>query len=854
MEKNASKKSISQQKQDEKEKPPIVENKPKKRKFTITCTTKPVFPSSSSTFLVKLRKYYNNREKSKKQKKKIKKEEKENIDPEQDEKLKSDPFKDQIDEEKKEKNLEKNNSSKSLKKEENSNSESKTESPLFNEIQTKNFVSNYVTTSKYTALTFITSTLFKQITKPLIIYFILLSLLQSLPLISPLNPFTSITPLLFIISISMIREAFEDLERHKVDLELNSSKCEIWKDGAWHVQDWISVHVGDLVKVRQFEGEHNEKRKWGDRSGFGVIPADLICLGSSSCEWVPCDWRDKDFNGVPDDEEGICYISTSNLDGQSDLKARIGFEVTQSMIGDGEIMRIVGDVEMGPPNPDFYNIEGKLHIPGHEPLEITYENFLPRGSILMNTEWVIGVCAYTGHDTKIMQNTQKPTSDKTSHVQKITIQIILIVFGIQAALSLTMALFNGFWVQASGRNHSSYIPYRFGSIFEGFLASGTLFVLTNSMVPISLLISLEMVQLVQAYFINVDEDMSNRKIYSRVLDSKLNDELGQIECVFCDKTGTLTKNQMDLKVCIIGDCVYGDVDSILGMIKKRSKRGKNYERDAKNFTLFSEEFDEDYVFGQTSAFWDKRLLGLDLGLKDDKLVNLRLKDTRNGREIKEYKYQYDLVYEFFLLLAICHDCKPVKNCMGVKYEGQSHDEVSLVVAASKVGFTYLSASHGFKTLDILGQKVIVQQLNYFPFTSRRKRSSTIIKHEGKIKLFVKGSNDFIMERLVESSKISQPYAEGIESSIRVFAKKGLRVMCMAVRVISEAEYSQIARELKNAKRLSNYVEVEEEIMLRAEKGLTLIGCTAVEDKIAHGVIETIEDFSKAGKFSFTYLF
>ena len=102
-------------------------------------------------------------------------------------------------------------------------------------------------------------------------------------------------------------------------------------------------------------------------------------------------------------------------------------------------------------------------------------------------------------------------------------------------------------------------------------------------------------------------------------------------------------------------------------------------------------------------------------------------------------------------------------------------------------------------------------------------------------------------RLANDKKHPQPYAHDIESYLRVFGKKGLRCLCMAVRIISEEEYTEIYRDLFNAKNAPNRDEVMEEVLSRIEKNLTLIGSTAIEDSIEDGVIETIENMKKAGK-------
>ena len=190
-----------------------------------------------------------------------------------------------------------------------------------------------------------------------------MAILQSIPAISPFSPLSSIAPLVFVIGLSLIREAVEDYARHKSDIELNSSRCTKYEDGGWKKFEWKDIFVGDLVKVSKEE----------------FFPADLILLGSSY-------------------EDGVAYIQTSSLDGEKNLKPRLSFKETQALVGGGEVMRVIGSMNLGPPNPDLYEASGTISIGGDSRLNIEEKQFLLRGAVLKNTDWVIGIVAYTGKD------------------------------------------------------------------------------------------------------------------------------------------------------------------------------------------------------------------------------------------------------------------------------------------------------------------------------------------------------------------------------------------------------------------------------------------------------------------------
>ena len=611
------------------------------------------------------------------------------------------------------------------------------------------FVSNYISTSKYTAITFFPQALLLQFRRYANLYFLLMAILQSFPQISPVNPFSSIAPLMFVISLSIIREGFEDLARHRSDLELNSSTSIKYLDCGWHKINWKDIYVGDIVKVACNE----------------FLPADLICLASS-------------------DSNGICFIETSSLDGEKNLKPRQAFKQTQNQIGRGSVIRLVGEMTLPPPDPDLHNAGGHIKIGSDRELGITIDNFLLRGSVLRSTDWIIGVCAYTGKDTKIMKNNEE-SNFKQSNVDKKTNHLIVLIFLFQVACCFTISVINWIWSSIYLPQYKGFIPNDYSPFVTGLLSFGTILVLTNSMIPISLVISLEMVKLAQAHFIGLDEEMytyeNNR--YAKVFSSSLNEELGQVEYIFSDKTGTLTCNKMEFKMCVIGDVLYGEDDCLRD----------DYMEIKKRKTMLMDDNDLRNIF----SFVDKRLERLDMGLKEDKDICLQFMDARNKQETFRYKKQYEIVFDYFLLLSVCHECVVETEEDGMRYQGESPDEIALVKTASQVGFRFIGSGIDYKLVNILGVDYKIKELQYFPFNSTRKRASVIIRHQGKIKMMIKGADTFIIDRLGDSEHHPQPYLDRMKVKLKTFSSKGLRTLLMGVRIISPEEYAEIERKINN---------------------------------------------------------
>lgn len=197
------------------------------------------------------------------------------------------------------------------------------------------------------------------------------------------------------------------------------------------------------------------------------------------------------------------------------------------------------------------------------------------------------------------------------------------------------------------------------------------------------------------------------------------------------------------------------------------------------------------------------------------------------------------------MLSLCHDCVIEERPDGVNYQGESPDEIALVKTASQVGFMYCGRNQLYKKVRILGEHTDIEELIFFPFNSDRKRASIIVRHEGKIKIMIKGADSYIIDRLAPLSLGPQPYLEGVKKKLEIFSRKGLRTLCMAERILSESEWDQIEKELDQINEAADPGKALFDLAEKIEVNLTLIGCSAVEDRLQDQVPETIRDFIKA---------
>ncbi|XP_040903865.1 phospholipid-transporting ATPase IA isoform X1 [Toxotes jaculatrix] len=623
-----------------------------------------------------------------------------------------------------------------------------------NQPQFTKFCSNRVSTAKYNVLTFLPRFLYSQFRRAANAFFLFIALLQQIPDVSPTGRWTTLVPLLFILVVAAVKEVIEDLKRHNADSVVNKKECQVLRNGAWEIVHWEKVAVGEVVRAAN--GDH--------------LPADLVILSSS-------------------EPQGMCYIETSNLDGETNLKIRQGLQLTADIKDIDSLMRLSGRMECESPNRHLYEFVGNIRLDGHSTVPLGPDQILLRGAQLRNTQWIHGVVVYTGHDTKLMQNSTRPPL-KLSNVERITNFQILVLFGCLLAISLVCSIGQTIWKYQYG-NDAWYMDLNSpdGGAANFGLNFLTFIILFNNLIPISLLVTLEVIKFIQAFFINWDTDMlyepTNTPAMART--SNLNEELGQVKYIFSDKTGTLTCNVMQFKKCTIAGVAYG------------------------HSTHSSEE----------AGFNDPSLL-----------ENLQSNHPTAA-----------VILDFMTMMAICHTAVPERMDGKITYQAASPDEGALVRAARNLGFVFSGRTPDSVIVEMLGTEEKYELLHVLEFTSARKRMSVIMRTpSGKIRLYCKGADTVIYDRLADSSR----YKEITLKHLEQFATEGLRTLCFAVADISESSYQQW-QELHHraCTSLQNRALKLEESYELIEKNLQLLGATAIEDKLQDKVPETIETLMKA---------
>ncbi|KAG6610001.1 p-type atpase (p-atpase) superfamily [Phytophthora cinnamomi] len=651
------------------------------------------------------------------------------------------------------------------------------------------FCSNLIITSKYTYYNFLFVFLKMQFSRLANLYTTIVVALCFFDF-SPVSPVASLTPLLIVFATSALKDVSEDLRRQKGDALVNSRPAHIIRrdvlNEVMHIDGtWQDIEVGDVLLLKD-----------GDQ-----VPADCILLATSR----------------PD---GRCYVETANLDGETNLKIRQVASCTKHFLTAEEILEQHKlEVECDVPNKDLFYFDGVLRLGkiGDEAVvdaskedtdtSLTMDNLILRGSESRNAEWTLGLVIYTGKETKVQMNSVAVPL-KRSFVEKTLDTMFVLVLMLLFGISIACTLGNNNWnLDLADDKTPWYIKEDSnGYIFLSYV------ILFNNLIPLSMYVTMEGVRFVHARYIENDLEMYDSKTDTpaQVRNSNINEDLGQIQYIFSDKTGTLTCNEMIFAKCTIGGLRYNDI-----------------------------EVDPAKPARPGTRFNDGRLIA-------------RLNSNHSTK--KE-------IHDFLLLLTICNTVIPETNVPTsatsssdscsvetptIKYNASSPDEEALVLAAADLGYILESRDGPICNTLIQGRPMSFEILNVLEFNSDRKRMSVIVRFpDGSIVLYCKGADDIIFDLLSKSQP--QGVAHVTRGHLQEYASEGLRTLTTAMRRLTQQEYDQWSHlyrqaELSMEGRASKIAKVSAII----EVELTLLGATAIEDRLQDGVEESICALRKAG--------
>ncbi|XP_074818779.1 phospholipid-transporting ATPase IG isoform X4 [Natator depressus] len=629
------------------------------------------------------------------------------------------------------------------------------------------FCDNRIVSSKYTVWNFLPKNLFEQFRRIANFYFLIIFLVQVI-VDTPTSPITSGLPLFFVIIVTAIKQGYEDWLRHRADKEVNKSSVFIVENAKQVKKHSEKIKVGDIVEVKADE----------------TFPCDLIFLASSN-------------------DDGICYVTTASLDGESNFKTHYAVRDTIGLRTDDDIDSLTATIECEQPQSDLYKFVGRINIyrSNQEPVarSLGPESLLLKGSTLKNTKKIYGVAVYTGMETKMALNYQGK-SQKRSAVEKSINAFLMVYLCILVSKATVCTTLKYVW-QSNPFNDEPWYnqktkkerdAFKILRMFTDFLSFMVLF---NFIIPVSMYVTVEMQKFLGSFFIAWDKEMYDEEIQEGALvnTSDLNEELGQVEYVFTDKTGTLTENSMKfIECCIDGHKYSGGMSEVDG---------------------FSHTDGPMTYYGKA--------------LKCREELFLRALCLCHTVQIKEGDNVDGLI--------VNQECST--------YISSSPDEIALVKGAKKYGFTFLGHENDF--MKVQNQKNEIEKyqlLHVLNFDPVRRRMSVIVKTSaGKFLLFCKGADSSVFPR-VQQDEIQQTKVH-VERN----AMDGYRTLCVAFKELTQEDYKKIDGQLSEAKMaLQDREEKMARIFDDIETDMHLIGATAVEDRLQEHAAETIEALQTAG--------
>lgn len=522
------------------------------------------------------------------------------------------------------------------------------------------------------------------------------------------------------------------------------------------------------------------------------------------------------------------FIKTDQLDGETDWKVRKAVRYTHNYYNENQTLLTLENAKVTakPPIVNIYEFEGlfETQTPTGERIveALGLENTIWASTVLTSGS-VLALVIYTGYELRIIMNSRSPRTKVGKLDQEINY--------LSKLLCVILVIFSLMLVGLGGLS---------GSVGAVAVKITRFVLLLSSIIPISLRVNLDFAKLAYSYAIGHDQDIPGTTVNNSVIP----EEVGRIQYLLSDKTGTLTQNDMIFKRLSLefGSYTHEMTGELASILKKQCHKYEGPLGDTEvkpKPQALNESQNSHSSSGMNAGDVSPRSGG------SSRTNSSLISQQRSGPIPKRQKREKEaIVRDLITAMVLCHNVTPVIENGAKMYQGASPDEVALVQIAESLGMVLEQRDEQIiRITNAAGKEEVYKILANFPFSSVTKRMGIILEHQatGRIIFYLKGADTVMKDRVPEKQR------GFLLDECESLAREGLRTLVLSQRSISASEYKAWKEKYDEATTSLQDRDAKTRAAIEIlEKNMDLLGITGVEDKLQEEVCQTLETLRNAG--------